>query len=82
VPISRLRGRLAGGTLAGAPGREHTIIPTTAGAGILLRKEVIQPLIPQRLPCYDLALLTRFTFGAAVPCGFVVRLQVPRAWVA
>ena len=29
----------------------------------VLRKEVIQPQIPLRLPCYDLALLTRFTLG-------------------
>ena len=34
---------------------------------ILLRKEVIQPQIPLRLPCYDLALLTRFTLGRAFP---------------
>src|SRR5258706_2272917 len=31
--------------------------------GKVLRKEVIQPQIPLRLPCYDLALLTRFTLG-------------------
>ena len=31
-----------------------------------LRKEVIQPHLPVRLPCYDLVLLTSFTF-AAVP---------------
>ena len=31
--------------------------------GKILRKEVIQPQIPLRLPCYDLALLTRFTLG-------------------
>ena len=29
----------------------------------LLRKEVIQPQIPLRLPCYDLALLTRIVLG-------------------
>ena len=32
----------------------------------LPRKEVIQPQIPLRLPCYDLALLTRFTLGHAL----------------
>jgi hypothetical protein len=32
----------------------------------VLRKEVIQPQIPLRLPCYDLALLTRFTLGRAL----------------
>ncbi len=30
---------------------------------LLLRKEVIQPQLPLRLPCYDLALLTSFTLG-------------------
>ena len=29
---------------------------------LLLRKEVIQPHLPVRLPCYDLALLTSHTF--------------------
>ena len=30
----------------------------------LFRKEVIQPHLPVRLPCYDLAPVTGFTFGA------------------
>ena len=30
---------------------------------ILLRKEVIQPHLPVRLPCYDLALLTGLTLS-------------------
>ena len=29
--------------------------------GILNRKEVIQPHVPVRLPCYDLALIMKFT---------------------
>jgi hypothetical protein len=32
--------------------------------GLLLRKEVIQPLVPQRLPCYDFILVTGHTFDA------------------
>ena len=35
----------------------------------LLRKEVIQPHLPVRLPCYDLALLTDHTLDASLPCG-------------
>ena len=35
----------------------------------LLRKEVIQPHLPIRLPCYDLALLTNHTLDAFPPCG-------------
>ena len=30
---------------------------------LLLRKEVIQPHLPVRLPCYDFTPLTRHTFG-------------------
>ena len=32
---------------------------------LLLRKEVIQPHLPVRLPCYDFTPLTRHTFGSA-----------------
>ena len=31
----------------------------------LLRKEVIQPHLPVRLPCYDLAPVTGFTLGSS-----------------
>ena len=34
----------------------------------LLRKEVIQPHLPVRLPCYDLALLTNHTLIASLSC--------------
>ena len=30
-----------------------------------LRKEVIQPQVPLRLPCYDLVPITELAFGAA-----------------
>ena len=39
---------------------------------ILLRKEVIQPHLPIRLPCYDLAPITTPTFDCA---PLAVRLQ-------
>ncbi len=42
-------------TLAGNPG---LLIP---------RKEVIQPQVPLRLPCYDLVPITELAFGAALP---------------
>ena len=32
----------------------------------LLRKEVIQPQVPLRLPCYDLVPITGFIFGACL----------------
>ena len=33
---------------------------------LLLRKEVIQPQVPLRLPCYDFILVTVHTFGACL----------------
>ena len=45
--------------------------------GLLLpRKEVIQPHLPVRLPCYDFTPLTLHTFDASAPCGFGRRLRV------
>ena len=37
--------------------RDHTV---------LLRKEVIQPQLPLRLPCYDLAPVVSITLGVAI----------------
>ena len=45
-----------GPTLADGPGRDSQI----------LRKEVIQPQVPLRLPCYDLVPITGFIFGACL----------------
>ena len=44
---------------------------------VSLRKEVIQPHLPVRLPCYDFTPLTRRTFGAAPLCRSDQRLRVP-----
>ena len=40
--------------------------PRRLGHTVLLRKEVIQPQLPLRLPCYDLAPVIGFTLGAAL----------------
>ena len=42
----------------------------------LPRKEVIQPHLPVRLPCYDFTPLTLHTFDASAPEGFGRRLRV------
>ena len=47
-----------------------------------IRKEVIQPHLPVRLPCYDLAPVTDFTFVGALPCGLSNHLRVPSASIA
>src|SRR5215216_5639820 len=36
---------------------------------MFLRKEVIQPQVPLRLPCYDFIPITSHTFGICFPCG-------------
>ena len=43
---------------------------------IILRKEVIQPQVPLRLPCYDLVPIAEFTFGA---CFLTVSLATSGA---
>ena len=48
---------------------------------MLLRKEVIQPQVPLRLPCYDFIPITTHTLDAGVPCGFVRRLRVQTAFM-
>ena len=39
---------------------------------LLLRKEVIQPHLPIRLPCYDFTPITSFTFG-----GVLLAVRLP-----
>jgi hypothetical protein len=40
------------------------------------RKEVIQPQLPLRLPCYDFTPVTNPTFGGCLPKGLAHRLRV------
>ena len=42
----------------------------------LLRKEVIQPLVLERLPCYDLTLIINPTFG-----GVLLAVRLPTSGV-
>ena len=41
----------------------------TTTPGIILRKEVIQPQVPLRLPCYDLVPIRSFAFDADAALG-------------
>ena len=36
---------------------------------LVLRKEVIQPQVPLRLPCYDFTPIAEHTLGAPLPKG-------------
>ena len=42
------------------------VAPARANFQGILRKEVIQPQVPLRLPCYDLVPITGFIFGACL----------------
>ena len=44
--------------------------------GELLRKEVIQPHLPVRLPCYDFVPIASPTFDSSLPYGLGHRLRV------
>ena len=41
----------------------HANKPKFKGLGVLLRKEVIQPQVPLRLPCYDFIPVTSLALG-------------------
>src|SRR6185437_6706830 len=71
----------------GEPGHRTARVPSTCrapaavGAAAFPRKEVIQPQLPLRLPCYDFTPITNSTFGRCVPCGFAHGLRVFPAFV-
>ncbi len=44
----------------------YTVHPSKSGI-YSLRKEVIQPQLPLRLPCYDFVPITSPTFGDCLP---------------
>jgi hypothetical protein len=60
------------------PGDEPATAPCRTGPLVqgLPRKEVIQPHLPVRLPCYDFTPVTSPTFDGSLPCGLGHRLRV------
>ena len=42
----------------------------------ILRKEVIQPQVPLRLPCYDFTPVAELTVVRCLPCGLAHGLRV------
>ena len=68
--------------LAAAVGADLEWPPLRGEAAALVRKEVIQPQVPLRLPCYDLAPVTGHTIGGCLPCGLAYRLPVQQASMA
>ena len=60
-----------------APGSSRLTIPRwDRGYVVLLRKEVIQPHLPVRLPCYDFVPIADPTFDHSLPCGLGHGLRV------
>jgi hypothetical protein len=76
---SRHRGRRCS-RRAGSTGRPygHRTGPTPTGvrAPVFPRKEVIQPQLPLRLPCYDFTPIINPTFDGCLPEGLAHRLRV------
>ncbi len=50
-------------------------------ATVSLRKEVIQPQVLLRLPCYDFTPIMSHTLGRCLPCGLARRLLVQPTFV-
>ena len=48
---------------------------------VSLRKEVIQPQVLLRLPCYDFTPIMDHTLGRCLPCGSACRLLVQFTFV-
>ena len=58
-------------------GKDEAPPSTRPGAfGRILRKEVIQPQVPLRLPCYDFTPVADPTVAGCLPCGLAQHLRV------
>ena len=60
----------------GRPKPSTSRVPTGVRAPAFPRKEVIQPQLPLRLPCYDFTPIIDPTFDGSLPCGLGHRLRV------
>ena len=60
----------------------HTLeLPSVTPATFSLRKEVIQPQVLLRLPCYDFTPIMSHTLGLCSPCGLARELLVQPTFV-
>ncbi len=58
-------------------GNSEALPVTSTGAfAAILRKEVIQPQVPLRLPCYDFTPVAKPTVVACLHCWLAQRLRV------
>ena len=77
--ISRMKGHEDDGMFFGADEAlpDATTEVVRSGAfGQILRKEVIQPQVPLRLPCYDFTPVAKPTVVACLSCELAQRLRV------
>jgi hypothetical protein len=67
------------------PHRLRGLRPSTIGPNFtwarLLRKEVIQPQVPLRLPCYDFVPITSLTLGRRLHCWLANALRAKPAFM-
>ena len=54
----------------------RTEVRAPALSAMILRKEVIQPQVPLRLPCYDFTPVAEPTVVSCLPCGLAHCLRV------
>src|SRR3990170_2012518 len=77
--LSRMKGHEDGGNVLwkerSIPQRSDRSLAETLSFTIL-RKEVIQPQVPLRLPCYDFTPVAKPTVVACLPYGLAQRLRV------
>ena len=74
-----LRDVLGAGSRRAQPNSQrftHELDEGHSPSPMLLRKEVIQPHLPVRLPCYDFVPIADPTFDGSLPCGLGHRLRV------
>ena len=67
---------IAEGNAISIEGHRTGPTPTGVRAPVFPRKEVIQPQLPLRLPCYDFTPIIDPTFDGSLPCGLGHRLRV------
>ena len=81
-PGKRLLCTRTGAHYRAGPSNESLSSPNSHRRGrgmslvVLLRKEVIQPHLPVRLPCYDFVPIADPTFDGSLPYGLGHRLRV------
>ncbi len=77
-PMSNHPRRVRAGRRPPTPSRSRRAAPHYRGPGCdeLLRKEVIQPHLPVRLPCYDFVPIASPTFDHSLPYGLGRGLRV------